>query len=117
MEELHVDPKFAAWFASLPGIGPDAIVDGAWHSLNGQDGETDLLLRVRDGNQRVALLIENKDRRYHVRGQRAQEAGRYERSKSPQLKRDPTGSFAAATTHEPTFRSRVGFPDSGRSFT
>jgi hypothetical protein len=88
MEEFHVDPRFAAWFASLAGIGPNAIFDGAWHSVNDQDGETDLLLRVRDGNQRVAMLIENKigaapqdeqDIRYHLRGQRAQEAGRYER--------------------------------------
>lgn len=88
MEEFHVDPAFAAWFASRAGIGTDAIFDGAWHSLNDQDGETDLLLRVRVGNQRVALLIENKigaapqdeqDLRYHLRGRRAQEAGRYER--------------------------------------
>jgi len=88
MEEFHVDPDFAAWFASLAGVGPDAIVEGAWHSLNDQDGETDLLLRVRVGKERVALLIENKigaapqdeqDLRYHLRGRRAQEAGRYER--------------------------------------
>ena len=88
MEEFHVDPLFVAWFASLAGVGRDVIFDGAWHSLNDQDGETDLLLRVRDGTQRVALLFENKigaapqdeqDLRYHLRGQRAQEAGRYER--------------------------------------
>lgn len=88
MEELHVDHAFATWFASLAGLSSEAIFDGAWHSLSDQDGETDLLLRVRVGDERVALLIENKigappqseqDIRYHLRGQRAQEAGRYER--------------------------------------
>src|SRR3546814_441815 len=88
MEEFHVDPEFATWVAGLVGLGDDATFDGAWHSLNDQDGETDLLLRVRCRDERVAILIENKiaapaqseqDLRYHLRGQRAQEAGRYER--------------------------------------
>ena len=107
MEEFHVDPAFATWFASLAGISPEASFDGAWHSLNDQDGETDLLLRVRIGTERVALLVENKigappqdrqDIRYHMRGQRAQEAGRFERFVTaicaPQiyLERMPTNS-------------------------
>ncbi len=88
MEEFHVDPEFAKWFACLVGLGDHSTFDGAWHSLNDRDGETDLLLRVRCVDQRVAILIENKiaapeqseqDLRYHLRGQRAQEAGRYER--------------------------------------
>lgn len=88
MEEFHVDHSFASWFASLAGINASAKFDGAWHSLNDQDGETDLLLRVCVGGERIALLIENKvgappqneqDIRYHLRGQRSQEAGRCDR--------------------------------------
>lgn len=88
MEEFHVTPAFAAWFAEQVGLGPDAAFDGAWHSLSDQDGETDLLLRVQQEGDRIAILIENKvaapeqeaqDQRYHIRGARAQEAGRYDR--------------------------------------
>ena len=88
MEEFHVVPAFAGWFTAQVGLGPDAVFDGAWHSLNDQFGETDLLLRVKVGNERVAVLIENKvgapeqdeqDVRYHLRGVRSQEAGRYDR--------------------------------------
>lgn len=88
MEEFHVVPAFAAWFAERVGLGPAAEFDGAWHSLSDQDGETDLMLRVRIAGERVAVLIENKiaapeqdeqDVRYHLRGVRAQEAGRYDR--------------------------------------
>ncbi|MHC1999585.1 hypothetical protein ACYQR9_03995 [Methylobacterium sp. CM6241] len=88
MEEFHVVPAFAEWFAKQVGLGLNAVFDGAWHSLNDQHGETDLLLRVRIGLERVAVLIENKvgapeqdeqDVRYHLRGVRSQEAGRYDR--------------------------------------
>ncbi len=87
MEEFHVVPSFAAWFVERAGFGPGAEFDGAWHSLCDEDGETDLLLRVRLANQRVAVLIENKiaapeqdeqDMRYHIRGIRALEAGLYD---------------------------------------
>jgi len=88
MEEFHITPGFATWFAERVALGPAAIFDGAWHSLSDQDGETDLLLRVRIASERVAVLIENKiaaseqseqDRRYHLRGLRSQEAGRFDR--------------------------------------
>ncbi|OSZ72112.1 hypothetical protein CAP39_01715 [Sphingomonas sp. IBVSS1] len=88
MEEFHVSPAFSAWFAQEIGIASPTIFDGAWHSLSDQDGETDLLLRVRVGSERIAILIENKigapsqqeqDKRYHLRGRRAAEAGRFER--------------------------------------
>ncbi len=87
MEEFHVDPTFTDWFAEQVGL-KKAGFDGAWHSVTDQDGETDLLLRVTALGERVAILIENKigappqpdqDVRYHLRGARAQEAGRYDR--------------------------------------
>lgn len=88
MEEFHIAPDFTSWFAEHVGLGPSVTFDGAWHSLSDQDGETDLLLRVRIEEERVAVLIENKvaapeqpqqDLRYQIRGQRSQEAGRYDR--------------------------------------
>jgi hypothetical protein len=88
MEEFHVSPQFAAWFASKVGLGAAAMFDGAWHSLNDEEGETDLLLRVRAAGERVGVLIENKvsapaqpeqDVRYHFRGRRAKEQGRFDR--------------------------------------
>ena len=60
MEEFHITPAFCSWFADRVAIEPGAVFDGAWHSLNDQDGETDLLLRVRLAGERVAMLIENK---------------------------------------------------------
>ncbi|WP_152542361.1 hypothetical protein [Sphingomonas sp. RIT328] len=88
MEELHADPLFVRFVAGLAGFGAEVVFDGAWHSLCDEDGETDLLLRLRLPDERVGLLIENKiaapaqdeqDLRYHVRGRRAQEAGRFDR--------------------------------------
>ncbi|MDQ2892162.1 MAG: PD-(D/E)XK nuclease family protein [Pseudomonadota bacterium] len=86
MEEFHVSPTFTVWFAKQVGIG-DASFDGAWHSVSDQDGETDLLLRVLSAEERIAILIENKiaapaqptqDIRYHLRGVRSKEAGRFD---------------------------------------
>ncbi len=87
MEEFHVTAMFVTWFSEQAGLAA-AIFDGAWHSLSDQDGETDLLLRVRVGRERVAIMIENKvaapeqveqDLRYHARGTRSREAGRFDR--------------------------------------
>ena len=86
MEEFHVSPEFATWFAGKSGV-PDACFDGAWHSVTDADGETDLLLRVVANGTHVAILIENKvaapeqDRqaeRYHLRAARAQNEGKYD---------------------------------------
>lgn len=87
MEEFHVSHDFVEWFAEQVGEG-SALPDGAWHSLSDTDGETDLLLRVRCGHERVGILIENKvcapeqdaqDERYHLRGIRSREAGKFDR--------------------------------------
>lgn len=87
MEEFHISDAFVGWFAQLVGEG-GATPDGAWHSLSDTDGETDLLLRVRCGNERIGILIENKvgapeqdaqAERYHLRGIRSREAGKFDR--------------------------------------
>jgi hypothetical protein len=87
MEEFHVSDAFVRWFSEQVGE-EGALPDGAWHSLSDTDGETDLLLRVRCGNERIGILIENKvgapeqnaqADRYHLRGIRAREAGRFDR--------------------------------------
>lgn len=86
MEEFHVTPSFAAWFSNELGL-QGAQFDGAWHSVFDADGETDLLLRVRVNDQRVGILIENKigapqqvtqDERYHIRGARSQQEGKFD---------------------------------------
>jgi len=76
LEQLHASQAFAQWWCSQLGL-VDATFDGAWHSVHNADGETDVLLRVRVGSERVGVLIENKvaaaeqheqDLRYHRRG-------------------------------------------------
>lgn len=76
LEELHATPAFATWFAEQLGL-TGASFDGAWHSVSNANGETDVLLRVRIGEERVGILIEDKiaageqheqDVRYHRRG-------------------------------------------------
>lgn len=87
MEEFHVSDEFVSWFAEQVEEG-SATPDGAWHSLSDTDGETDLLLRVRCGRERIGILIENKvaapeqdaqAERYHLRGIRSREAGKFDR--------------------------------------
>ena len=87
MEEFHVSDEFVAWFAEQVGEA-SATPDGAWHSLSNTDGETDLLLRVRCGHERIGILIENKvaapeqdaqAERYHLRGIRSREEGKFDR--------------------------------------
>jgi hypothetical protein len=79
LEELHSDSEFVVWFCGQIGLADVAFL-GAWHSVADVDGETDVLLRVQIGEERIGILIENKiaaieqDRqaeRYHLRGARA----------------------------------------------
>ena len=86
MEEFQISDEFVAWFCgnlNLQGVQPA----GAWHSVSDTDGESDLLLRVSIGNRRVGVLIENKinapeqdqqAERYHIRGIRSREAGKFD---------------------------------------
>lgn len=83
LEEFHSSPKFVAWFSKLIGLQA-AIFNGAWHSVCDADGETDLLLVVDNGEEKVGVFIENKvgateqdrqDSRYHVRGERSVSRG------------------------------------------
>lgn len=117
MEEFHVSPTFVAWFAEQAALdGKAGAFAGAWHSLSEEYGETDLLLRLQVGNERLALLIENKiaapeqnqqDIRYHIRGVRGREAGRYERFATcicaPQVYLDglpPTSAYEHRVAYE-----------------
>lgn len=86
MEEFHASDDFVSWFCKelgIDGVSPA----GAWHSISDADGETDLLLRVRQGSRRIGILIENKinapeqdaqGERYHLRGTRSLEAGKFD---------------------------------------
>jgi len=86
MEEFHVSEAFVRFFCNRLGLH-DASFEGAWHSVSNIDGETDLLLRARVGSQRFGVLIENKiaaaeqdeqDQRYHLRGVRSQQEGKFD---------------------------------------
>ena len=86
MEEFHISDDFVAWFCGE--IGLDGVsAAGAWHSVSETDGETDLLLRVFKDGRRIGILIEDKigapeqdrqDERYHLRGIRSREAGKFD---------------------------------------
>ena len=87
LEEFHVSAEFTRWFCSKLDIGPVEF-RGAWHSVSDSTGETDLLLLVQSNGIRIGVLIENKigaaeqdaqGQRYHIRGTRAQEAGKFDR--------------------------------------
>lgn len=76
LEQLHASPAFVVWWCHQLGLD-EATFDGAWHSVCNADGETDVLLRVCIGEERIGVLIENKvaaseqheqDIRYHRRG-------------------------------------------------
>lgn len=86
MEEFHANEDFVTWFCARLGL-TGVCGNGAWHSVSDVDGETDLLLRVIAGSQRVGVLVENKidapeqaqqDQRYHLRAARAQVQGKFD---------------------------------------
>ncbi len=87
MEEFHVSDTFVDWFCAQ--VGLEAVSDAAaWHSVSDSYGETDLLLRVTVEGQRVGILVENKigapeqhqqAERYHVRGAKNRDAGKFDR--------------------------------------
>lgn len=87
LEQLHASPPFVVWWCKLLDL-EGATFDGAWHSVSSADGETDVLLRVRVGSERVGVMIENKvaaseqheqDIRYHRRGAQAIADGWFDR--------------------------------------
>jgi hypothetical protein len=84
LEEFQVNGEFVAWFCGEIDL-LNVAQDGAWHSVFDADGETDLLLRVFQGPQRIGVLIENKvaaaeqpeqAERYRFRGCRMVEQGK-----------------------------------------
>ena len=87
MEEFHISPDFVIWFSQQVGVSGGQF-DGAWHSVTDADGETDLLLLVTTGTDKVGILIENKiaapeqalqAERYHRRAARSQNIGHFDR--------------------------------------
>ncbi len=83
LEEFAVSGDFLTWFCSQAGV-QDAVLERARRNVTDADGESDIVLWVRAGGQRMVVLIENKidapeqesqDERYHVRGRRLAETG------------------------------------------
>lgn len=76
LEQAHVSPSFLAWLAERAGL-TGAELERGQHSVYRDHGETDVLLILRVGADRVALMIEDKigaplqprqGERYHERG-------------------------------------------------
>ena len=76
LEQLHVCREFAAWLIAKLGLSGGEVIT-AHHSVSRTHGETDVLLHVQHGDQRVAVMIEdkigapmqpNQCERYHLRG-------------------------------------------------
>lgn len=88
LEELHVNPDFAAWLAQKAQI--EGLFERAWHSVSSSGlGESDLLVRYRNDLDRTILMIENKiaaaeqpdqAKRYRKRAKRLLEAGDADRT-------------------------------------
>jgi hypothetical protein len=87
LEELQSNAGFVDWFGQRVGLQNPAF-DNAWYSVSSADGESDLLLRVHVGGQRVGVLIEDKiaageqpdqDERYHRRGKQGVKDGWFDR--------------------------------------
>ena len=76
IEQLHVSPAFSGWLTARLDLA-GAVVETARHSVCREHGETDVLVIVRRGQERVAVMIEDKIgapmqpdqcERYHIRG-------------------------------------------------
>lgn len=76
LEQLHLSPEFLSWLAGAVGV-PGARLEAARHSVVTSRGETDVLVTLRSGEERVAVMIEDKigapmqprqAERYHERG-------------------------------------------------
>jgi hypothetical protein len=87
LEQMHASPAFVVWWCKQIHL-EGAQFDGAWHSISSAEGETDVLLRVCIGSDRVGILIENKvgaseqheqDIRYHRRGAQGIQDGWFDR--------------------------------------
>ena len=87
IEELYVNAQFNHWLADSV-IKTDATFLGAWHSVTGNLGESDIVVLYQAENRsKTALLIENKidacpqpDQalRYHQRGEEGIDSGNWD---------------------------------------
>jgi hypothetical protein len=87
VEQLHVSSAFADWLTRRLNL-TSAAVETARHSVYREHGETDVLVIVRRGEERVAVMIEDKIgapmqpgqcERYHLRGRILCEEGAVDR--------------------------------------
>ena len=86
LEELKCNRRFTDWFLhSIIVFEKDYTVEGAWHSISESGlGESDLVFKIRSGNEHILFMIENKidadfmpdqAKRYRERGIRGFDAG------------------------------------------
>ena len=98
VEQLHVSSAFADWLTRRLNL-TSAAVETARHSVYREHGETDVLVIVRRGEERVAVMIEDKIgapmqpgqcERYHLRGRILCEESAPASSRSAAAMRTPT---------------------------
>lgn len=121
MEEFHVSDNFVSWFCTQLGFGAVRAA-GAWHSVSDAHGETDLLLRVVEDGRHVGVLIENKigapeqhlqAERYHLRGLKNRDAGKFDRYVTAICAPE---RYLSALSAESSYHSRVSYESIARYF-
>lgn len=120
IEQLHVCRPFADWLTGRLSLS-GAVVETARHSVHREHGETDVLVIVRIGDERVAVMIEDKigapmqpDQcgRYHLRGKKLCEEGAVNRYKTVLCA--PAG-YLAGVPEDKRWDDRVSLEEIGQS--
>lgn len=127
IEQLHVCRAFADWLTGRLNLS-GGVVETARHSVYRDHGETDVLVIVRLGDERVALMIEDKIgapmqpdqcERYHMRGRILCEEGAVNRYRTVLCA--PAGYLAGVPKDQPDaprdqrWDDRISLEELGRS--
>lgn len=120
IEQLHVCGAFAEWLTKRLGLS-GAVVETARHSVYREHGETDVLLIVRLGDERVAVMIEDKIgapmqpdqcERYHLRGMKLCDESVVNRYKTVLC---APGGYIAGVRQDQRWDSRVSLEEIAQS--
>ncbi len=120
IEQLHVCRAFADWLTKRLDLS-GGVVETARHSVYREHGETDVLVIVRLGDERIAVMIEDKigapmqpDQcgRYHLRGQKLCDEGAVKRYKTVLC---APAAYLTGVPGDQRWDDRVSLEEIGRS--
>jgi hypothetical protein len=120
IEQLHVRRAFADWLSERLDLS-GAVVETARHSVYREHGETDVLVIVKFGAERVAVMIEDKIgsprqpdqcERYHKRGKILCEEGAVSRYETVLCAPE---RYLAGVPEDERWDHRVSFEEMGQS--